>query len=91
MRTAAIPDITAERASELERECARHESEDRREAIRVAAGCFAWTMFGMAMMGWSFSMDDFETASVVFAAGSTLGSIGVLITLVMAWRRSLNR
>lgn len=91
VRIGVISEITPERASELERQCARNEAEDRRDALKVAAGCIAWTMFGMTMMGWSFSMDEFETASVVFVAGSTLGSIGVLVTLVMAWRRSLTR
>ena len=69
-------------------EIADLERRDRRALVRTVLLLLFWPALGLAGMAWGFQMNDALWGQTIFLASAAIGNAGILITLVMAYRRT---
>ena len=69
---------TAERATDRAR---------RRELIRAATLCVAWTLLGLYLLAWSMHTTDYTYGRIAFYSGVIVGNVGIMFTLLNTYRR----
>lgn len=84
---AELERIAAERLA-AQREIARFY---RREYLKVAAQCLAWSFAGCFLLLLSFHMTDRPAAEAVFWSAMLIGYAGIWFTLIAAFNRGSAR
>jgi hypothetical protein len=59
--------------------------------VRTALTCVAWSVVGMAVMGWGLHTNDRELGEVAWRGGMIVGYAGILFTLVRAYSKAKER
>lgn len=80
------PEERARELLALERQFTR---EERLATARTLGACFFWMLAGLYLLGLSFHLTDMRYAVTAFYGGLLVGNGGILLSLVMAWLRTL--
>jgi hypothetical protein len=80
-----------ERGAQLERYSLDVDREQFWDTCRTLLTCVGWSVAGAVGMGFSVASTDERWAPVLFWLGLAAGYAGVSITLLSAYRRSLER
>jgi uncharacterized membrane protein YcjF (UPF0283 family) len=67
------------------------ERDKRRDYVRTALACWAWCLFGVALIAWSFHSTNEDLARAAFWGGLGIGNAGMIFTLLSAYRRGEDR
>ena len=63
------------------------EASRRHVLLWSVGGMLASIAISLLLMAWGFSMDDPEIGPMIFFGGALLGNLGILATLLWAYRR----
>ena len=80
----ADPAIVRRRLAEI----AEAEAARRPVLLRSICGILASVAVSLLIMAWGFSMDDDHLGPTIFFGGALVGNLGVLMTLLWAYRAS---
>ena len=63
----------------------------RRDHVRTALTCLAWSIVGCALMGVAFHSESEAIGRTFFIGGQLVGYTGIVVTLVRAYLRGERR
>jgi hypothetical protein len=87
-----LPDEIRREMGERYAESARLAERDRRrDMVRAALLCLAWSAIGIVLILWSARTRDEVWAPIAFWGGLGTGNAGVIFTLLDAYRRGERR
>lgn len=61
------------------------------ETIRVALQVVGWCFAGLFIMAWAFHITDVGWSRILLSLGMLVGYGGMIVTLVLAYRRAEER
>jgi hypothetical protein len=79
-------DTDPERIERRLAEIAAVEASRRRVALGAVCGIVASFAVSLLIMSWGFSMDDLDLGPTIFFSGALVGNVGIVVTLVWAYR-----
>ena len=62
-----------------------------RAHVRTALMCVAWSILGLAFMGWGLHTDDPDLGQIAWKGGMVVGYAGILFTLIRAHSKAKDR
>ena len=81
----------AERGAQLERFSRESDREQSRDTIRTLASCAVYSAAGILGLSWAVASRDEAMARVIFWMSLAVANAGILITLIAAYARSVER
>jgi hypothetical protein len=85
VRVESSPQERAATLLAVEREVER---EIRWAFVRTIGLCFLWMAAGLSLMAWAFNTTNERYALVAFWGGILVGDVGIMATLLMAYRHA---
>jgi ABC-type amino acid transport system permease subunit len=80
---------------ELERKRREEHLQAERDSFRAhvltALMCVAWSILGLAFMGWGLHTDDPDLGQIAWKGGMVVGYAGILVTLIRAHSKAKDR
>ncbi len=84
---------------EIQQELERKRREEHLEAerdsfwahVRTALMCVAWSVVGLAFMGWGLHTNDPDLGQMAWKGGMVVGYAGILFTLIRAHSKAKDR
>jgi len=62
-----------------------------RAHVRTALMCVAWSVLGLAFMGWGLHTEDPDLGQIAWKGGMVVGYAGILFTLIRAHSKAKDR
>ena len=59
--------------------------------VRTALMCVAWSVAGLAFMGWGLHTNDPDLGQIAWKGGMVVGYAGILFTLIRAHSKAKDR
>lgn len=85
------PEIQEELERKRREEHVQAERDAFRAHVRTALTCVAWSMIGLAFMGWGLHTNDSDLGQIAWKGGMVVGYAGILVTLIRAHAKAKER